>query len=162
MQRKKSNLTKIALSKLFEHGLSPIIFTITLLALLFIINYVFAVKTSYIDITKDKIFLSYNSEEDYTTTEQYNVFSKENGLPALFVEANACESDIIQKECNALSPEINYCWPQVNIGNGVWAYYSMSSKACNAFSSTEPFLGEVLRNYKTQTVVIGDITAHMI
>ena len=45
MQRKKSNLTKIALSKLFEHGLSSIIFAITLLPLLFILNYVFAVKT---------------------------------------------------------------------------------------------------------------------
>jgi len=56
MQRKKSNLTKIALSKLFEHGLSSIIFAITLLVMLFIVNYVFAVKTSYIDITKDKIY----------------------------------------------------------------------------------------------------------
>ncbi len=56
MQRKKSNLIKIALSKLFEHGLSSIIFAITLLALLLIINYVFMVKTSYIDITKDKIY----------------------------------------------------------------------------------------------------------
>jgi len=112
--------------------------------------------------TKDKILMNYDESEEFTTIEQYNNSINENGLYSLFVEANACESDIVQKECNQLSPLINYCWPQVNICNGVWAYYSMSSKSCKAFSSTSPFLGHVLRNYDTQTVVIGDITSHIV
>ncbi len=55
MQGEKTNLTKVALSKLLRHGLSTIIFAVAFLCVLVIANYVLAVKTTYYDITKNKI-----------------------------------------------------------------------------------------------------------
>ncbi len=56
MQGKKANLTKIALSKMFEHGLSKIIFALTMFIALFLMNYIVSIKTSYIDITRNQIY----------------------------------------------------------------------------------------------------------
>ncbi|HDY89806.1 MAG TPA: hypothetical protein ENH82_17030 [bacterium] len=55
MQGKRTNLLKVALLKLFKHGFSSIIILIALFGVLISVNYVFAVKTSFIDITKNKI-----------------------------------------------------------------------------------------------------------
>jgi len=55
MQEKRPNLLKIGFSKLLKHGFSSIIFAFSLLGVLIIINYVIAIKTSYIDITKNKV-----------------------------------------------------------------------------------------------------------
>jgi len=55
MQGKKTNLTKVALSKLLKHGLSSVIFGIAFLGLLVIVNYIIVIKTTYFDITKNKI-----------------------------------------------------------------------------------------------------------
>jgi ABC-2 type transport system permease protein len=55
MQGKKLNLTRLALSKLFKHGFSSIVFAIALFGVLVIVNYMVAIKTSFIDITKNKI-----------------------------------------------------------------------------------------------------------
>lgn len=97
------------------------------------------------------------------TVELYLNFIEKNGIPALFVDATACESEIFQGKCIPTDSGIIYCWPTVNICNGVWAYYSIGPcDATKAFSTTSPFLGYVLRNYKTNTVVFGDITAHII
>lgn len=70
MQGEKTNLTKVALSKLLKHGLSSIIFAIAFLGVLVIANYVLAVKTSYFDITKNKIHTL--SEETKNLLEEIN------------------------------------------------------------------------------------------
>jgi len=54
MQGKRTNVTKVMLEKLFKHGLSPIIFAITLSIGLVAVNYVIAIKTPSFDVTKYK------------------------------------------------------------------------------------------------------------
>ncbi len=113
--------------------------------------------------TPSGLVISQSEIDKGISVDDYNNFIKENGLPALFVDAGACGSDVFQRDCDFFSSEINYCWPTVNICNGVWAYYSIGSlDPCRAFSTTAPFLGCVARNYKNQMIVFGDITAHMI
>lgn len=73
MQGKKSNLTKIALSKLFEHGLSKIIFAFSLLIVLLIVNYILSVKTSYVDITKNKIYTLSDQTKEFLGRIDYKV-----------------------------------------------------------------------------------------
>ena len=112
--------------------------------------------------TSRTLMINQSESEAFTTVEDYANFIEENGIPALFVNAGACESKVFQYDCPITKSGIYYCWPQVNICNGVWAYYSMLSPACKALSTTSPFIGHVLRHYQTQTIVFGDITAHMI
>ena len=55
MQEKRTNLYMLTLSKLFKHGFSQLIFAISLLGVLIIVNYLVASKTSYVDITRNKV-----------------------------------------------------------------------------------------------------------
>jgi len=73
MQGKKTNLTKVALSKLLKHGLSSIIFAIAFLGVLIIANYVLAVKTSYFDVTKNKIHTLTKETENLLKEIDYNI-----------------------------------------------------------------------------------------
>ena len=54
MQGKRTNITIVLMSKIFKYGLSPVIFSFTLLVGLVVLNYVVAVKTSSFDVTKYK------------------------------------------------------------------------------------------------------------
>jgi ABC-2 type transport system permease protein len=73
MQGKKSNLTKIAVTKLFEHGLSKMIFAVSLLIMLFLTNYILAIKTSYIDITKNQIYTLSDQTKEFLDRIDYRV-----------------------------------------------------------------------------------------
>ena len=55
MQGKKTNLTRVILTKIYKHGLSPIIFALALLLGLIALNYVIAVKAPEFDVTKNKV-----------------------------------------------------------------------------------------------------------
>ncbi len=73
MQGKKLNLTKIAISKLFKHGFSSFIFAFALLGILIIINYLFVVKTSYFDITRNKKFTLTEQTKNLLKEINYNI-----------------------------------------------------------------------------------------
>ncbi len=55
MQGQRINLLKVTISKILKHGTSLFITAFALLGLFIIINYIFAVKTNYIDLTKNRI-----------------------------------------------------------------------------------------------------------
>jgi hypothetical protein len=105
-----------------------------------------------------------------TTIEEYEQFILEHNLPGLFVEYGGCYSDrpVIRKWWS-LSEIKLCCWPQVNIGNGVWAYYRINGNDINCQSirkgfSEKLFIGLTVRNfsYGFCNSIFGDITAHMI
>ena len=106
-----------------------------------------------------------------TTIEEYSKFIEENGLPGLFVEPGSCFSNrpVIRKWWPLPPAEKLCCWPQANIGNGVWAYYYIGGGDLHCESirkgfSEGPFIGYVVRRYHYDFChgIYGDITAHMI
>ena len=112
--------------------------------------------------TRNSLMINQNASEVFTTVDDYLAFIEKNGLPSLFIDAGACEWIVFQRNCTPYSSGINYCWPQVNICNGVWAHYGgLFSPACKELSSTSTYLGYVLRRHQTSAIVFGDITAHM-
>jgi ABC-type uncharacterized transport system involved in gliding motility auxiliary subunit len=62
MQGKRTNLTIVILTKIYRHGLSPVIFAIALFFGLVAFNYVVAVKSPDLDLTKNHV----NSLSDET------------------------------------------------------------------------------------------------
>jgi len=121
------------------------------------------ISTYRVHGTKTVLMINQSESEAFTSVDDYQEFIKNNDLPSLFIDAGACESSVFQRDCSSTSSGVQYCWPQVNICNGVWAYYtSISSPACKEVSSTSTFIGYVLRHHQTSTIVFGDITAHLI
>jgi len=55
MQGKRTNVTRVLLEKLLKFGLSSLIFAVALCLGLIVINYIAAVKTPNIDITRNKV-----------------------------------------------------------------------------------------------------------
>ena len=107
-----------------------------------------------------------------TTVEEYQQFIKNYGLPGLFVEYYACwHSRPVIRKWWPLQPAGELCcWPQANIGNGVWAYYRIGGsggievESVRKAFSEESFIGCVVRchSYDCCHSIYGDITAHMI
>ena len=114
----------------------------------------------------------------YTTLERYLSFTDENGLPALFVESDACEWDILKHREDFQ----HCCWPQIFMESGVWAYYTGSVLEVESYGkanipnfeqpytwlawrktiSDEQTIGMAVRkNSDTSTIIFGDILAHM-
>ncbi len=100
-----------------------------------------------------------------TSLKDYSNFSRENGLPALFVESGACENYFV-------SGSDYCCWPEAFMDSGVWAYYSFATLATpftsetavrmrEHFSSEQTF-GYAIRKYAGRTPLsyFGDILAH--
>lgn len=56
MQGRKTNVLFIMLSRIFKHGISSILIALALFLVLVIINYIVAVKTTFFDISRNKIF----------------------------------------------------------------------------------------------------------
>ena len=54
MQGKRTNVTIVFLEKILKFGLSSLIFSIALALGLIVINYIVAIKTPYIDVTRNK------------------------------------------------------------------------------------------------------------
>ncbi len=104
MQGKRTNLTKMAFSKLFKHGFSPIIFSIALLGVLISVNYVFAVKTSFIDVTKNKIHslsdesLNLLKEIDYKINIKAFYLQKNQHLISMLLKLYTDKTDLISFE----------------------------------------------------------------
>lgn len=106
------------------------------------------------------------SKSVYTSLEEYSYFTKENGVPSLFVESAACESFMLERNNTKYC-----CWPQVLMESGVWAYYSFGATASIQISkrdlslrkslSTEETIGYAIRkNPIRQSIYFGDILAH--
>jgi len=102
----------------------------------------------------------------YTSLGEWLNFSKEYGLPTLFVESTACESKTLADES---SQNIGHCcWPQTFLESGVWAYFAgwggsgdLIIKMEKRFSD-EQTIGLALRRSLTQySFIFGDILAHM-
>ncbi len=114
MQGKKSNLTKLALSKLLKHGISLIIFAVALLGVLISINYIFAVKTTFFDVTRNKInslsdeTLNLLEEIDYKINIKAFYLQKNQHLISMLLNIYKKKNDLISFEMidPLLSPDI--------------------------------------------------------
>lgn len=110
-------------------------------------------------------FLSASHTQPYwTELEEYLEFAKENGAPALFIEASACGSWGIK----AAPGDNRYCcWPQTFMESGVWVYYVPGGTNTEMFQMRKSFsdqqtIGLAVRKYLTQqNLIYGDILAHM-
>lgn len=90
--------------------------------------------------------------------DEYSNFVKENGLPALFVDARQSHNIKIGYE------DLKHCcWPQIFMESGVWAYYPVSSgEGTKAKFTHEKTIGLAVRKSSpTQAFIFGDILAHM-
>ena len=88
----------------------------------------------------------------------YTDFVDRNSLPALFMEANACQSHVTED----VNGPLECCWPQIYIGSGVWAYYfiELDEQMQKEFVNSN-FFGEAIRNKPIgQYYIVGDITSH--
>lgn len=110
-------------------------------------------------------FLSAKHTNPYwTTADEYLEFARENGAPALFVEASSCGDIIIKSPQNSTE---YCCWPQVFMDTGAWAYYSSGGadyegKRMKKAFSNEQTIGLAVRKYMVQQdFIFGDILAHM-
>lgn len=97
-----------------------------------------------------------------TTLEEYSSFVKENGVPALFIDAATCGASVIK------SNNLSYCcWPQIYMESGVWAYYIFGGggseiiRMQEAFSKEETIGLAIRKNIIGQALIFGDILAHM-
>jgi len=106
-----------------------------------------------------------SGEHYYTSLEEFSNFSKENGVPALFVTNNyQSYADDLK---HTRDKNIKYCcWPQIYLESGVWALYRIgqSDRALRmqgAISDGNP-IGLAIRKRETQQgFIFGDILAHM-
>jgi len=111
--------------------------------------------------TPYSLMISQSDSEFFTYIEDYNNFIEIYGLPVLFVSAGACDRNVIQRSCT--NTGICFCWPQVNIYNGVWAYFTPGGNSAdmeNSFSK-DKFIGESVLKNQCQIIIYGDITSHM-
>ena len=114
MQGKRANLTKLALSKLLKHGISLIIFAVALLGVLISVNYVFAVKTSFFDVTKNKIHslsdetINLLDEIDYKINIKAFYLQKNQHLISMLLNMYKKKNDLISFEMidPIMSPDI--------------------------------------------------------
>ncbi len=112
--------------------------------------------------TRTKLMINKSASDAFITVDDYAEFIEKNSLPSLFVNYGACESTVFQYNCLDGQPGIYYCWPQLQLYHGVWAYYgSLPLEARAELSTMSTFIGHVLRHYRTSVIVFGDITAHM-
>jgi ABC-type uncharacterized transport system involved in gliding motility auxiliary subunit len=101
MQGKRSNLTLITLTKIFKHGTSMLVSALALLGFVIIVNYLFVMKTGYIDTTKGKI---------NTLTDQTKMLLKDITfdveINAFYISASQARIALIlqeyQKNCNKI------------------------------------------------------------
>lgn len=106
----------------------------------------------------------------YTTLEDWTNFSRENGVPALFLEVTACENSFLswrdeEGEMGFANP---CCWPQIYMKSGVWVYMPQGAKSFLEFLrlragiSNEESIGYAVRKYASHHgIIFGDILAHM-
>lgn len=112
--------------------------------------------------TRTKLMINKSASDVFITVDDYAEFIEKNSLPSLFVDYGACESTVFQYDCNNVQSGIYYCWPQLQLYHGAWAFYgSLPLDARAELSTTSTFIGHVLRHYQTSTIVFGDIAAHM-
>ena len=97
-----------------------------------------------------------NETQIVTTVDDFSKFVEEDGLPSLFVFGLACHA--MDPQPSFIREGENYCWSQMYLKNGVWAYFSGLEKAF----STDSFIGYTLRHHRNHIMIYGDITAHMI
>jgi len=111
------------------------------------------------------LLLLLQSEKMYTTLDEWLNFSKEYGVPSLFVDAFACQ--FIELEDSSLN---HCCWPQVYMESGVWAYYTFGGnegrygeiELMQRGFSRETTIGLAIRKFViSQEFIFGDILAHM-
>jgi hypothetical protein len=105
------------------------------------------------------------SENIYTTLDRWLNFSKEYGVPALFVDSDACERTTLEDE-NIGQTAYRCCWPQIFMESGVWgyftAYYNGDVKGVQKRFSDEKTIGlAVRRSWLQYSFIFGDILAHM-
>jgi len=97
----------------------------------------------------------------YTDLEEYSNFTRDNGLPALFVDAYACNINVMRQE------NVRYCcWPQVMMDSGVWAYYSMFEPGYESLKIRDGIANETIGMASRKYIVLnhfvfGDILAHV-
>jgi hypothetical protein len=105
---------------------------------------------------------SYNT---YTTLDRWLNFSKEYGLPALFVDSDACERTTLEDE-NIGQTAYHCCWPQIFMESGVWAYFTAYYNGDvigvqKRFSDEKTIGLAVRRSWMQYSFIFGDILAHM-
>jgi len=104
MQGKQTNLTKVAFSKLLKHGVSSLLFVIALLGVLIIVNYIVAIKTSFMDITRNKIHsltpetINLLKEIDYPVNIKAFYLTKNQHLISMLLGLYKKENDLISFE----------------------------------------------------------------
>lgn len=106
----------------------------------------------------------------YTTLEDWTNFSRENGVPALFLEVTACENSFLswRDEVGEMGYTNPCCWPQIYMKSGVWVYMPAGAKSAPEFLrlrngiSNEKSIGYAVRKYASHHgVIFGDILAHI-
>lgn len=100
------------------------------------------------------------ANKQYPTLEDYLNFTKENGVPALFVDSGACQAVTIKDFEIGLK---HCCWPQVFMESGVWTYYAITreQETLKNFPKEETIGLAIRKGVIGQNFVFGDILAHM-